>query len=74
MVYNLECIDGTLAHYWIIEPGKGATSKGTCKKCKQIQSFSNSIGALTSWKEAGKQFQRRNLTNLGRKEKDNESK
>jgi len=65
----MDCIDGTLAHHWEIEPSNGATSKGTCKKCKVTLKFSNSIGALTSWKEAGKQFQRKNLTNLGRKDK-----
>ena len=65
----MDCIDGTLAHHWEIQPSNGATSKGTCKKCKEIRKFSNSIGALTTWREAGKAYQRRPLTNLGGKEK-----
>lgn len=65
----MECIDGTLAHYWVIAPGKGATSKGICKKCKATRHFSNSIGAVTSWKESGQRYLKKNqLTNLGRKE------
>ena len=64
----MDCIDGTLAHYWEIEPSNGSTSKGKCKKCGGTQRFHNSIGAVTSWKEAGQQFQKKvGLTNLGRK-------
>ena len=65
----MDCIDGTLAHHWEIEPSNGATSKGTCRKCKQIKRFANSVGALTSWKESGQTYkQKHQLTNLGRKE------
>ena len=67
----MDCIDGTLAHHWMIEPSRGSTSNGTCKKCKVTLKFSNSIGALTSWREAGQQFKKNRvgLTNLGGKEK-----
>jgi hypothetical protein len=65
----VECIDGTLAHHWEIKPSNGATSSGTCKKCKQTQKFSNSIGAVTSWKESGQQYKKKHqLINLGGKE------
>ena len=67
----MECIDGTPAQYWEIEPSNGSMSSGTCKKCKAKQKFSNSIGAVTSWKEAGQQYQKKvGLTNLGRKGSD----
>jgi len=68
----VECIDGTQAHHWEIEPSNGSTSKGTCRKCKQVQKFHNSIGALTSWHEAGQRFKKNQLTNLGDKDKKNE--
>jgi len=66
----VECIDGTPAHHWDIEPSKSATSTGKCRKCGGIQKFHNSIGAVTTWKEAGQQFKKNRvgLTNLGRKE------
>jgi len=69
-VYSLDCIDGTLAHHWEIEPSNGKYSTGTCKKCNEIKKFSNSVGALTSWKTAGEAFQQKQqLTNLGDKDK-----
>ena len=65
----MECIDGTPAHHWEIAPSNGATSNGICKKCKAIQQFSNSIGAVTSWKESGIAFKNKSeLANLRRKE------
>ena len=66
----MDCIDGTQAHYWDIESSNGATSNGTCRKCKQVQKFKNSIGAVTTWREAGQKFKdKQQLTNLGRKDK-----
>ena len=51
----MECIDGTQAHYWIIESSKGSISKGTCNKCNQVKKFTNSISAVTSWGTNSKQ-------------------
>ena len=63
----MECIDGTQAHHWMIDPSRSATSKGTCKRCGSTQKFHNSIGAMTTWKEAGEKFRKHQLTNLGGK-------
>ena len=70
----MECVDGTLAHHWLIEPSKGKVSIGTCRKCNQIRKFSNSVGAITSWRTAGQAFkQKQQLTNLGDKDKSSDS-
>jgi len=67
------CIDGTMAHYWDIESSNGSMSNGTCRKCNQIKKFHNSIGSITTWREAGQKFKnKQQLTNLGRKDKSNE--
>lgn len=30
------CIDGTLAHYWIIDTPSGPLSKGVCERCRSV--------------------------------------
>jgi len=66
------CVDGTLAHHWVIAPSKGASSKGTCKKCNQIKKFTNSMSAVVSWRAAGETFRSKQPPiNLGDKDKKN---
>ena len=35
--------EGACPHHWIIEPAKGATSKGVCRLCGAVKSFNNSM-------------------------------
>ena len=66
----MECIDGTQAHYWMIEPSKGSTSCGTCNRCNETRKFHNSIEAITAWKDQGDQAiknRKNQLVNLGRR-------
>lgn len=52
---STNCIDGTQAHYWEIEPSKGHISMGTCNKCKQVKKFTNSMNKVVNWRIAGKE-------------------
>ena len=36
--------EGACAHHWLIEPAKGATSKGVCRLCGESRQFNNSGG------------------------------
>jgi len=51
----VECIDGTQAHHWDIEPSQGSTSTGTCNKCNQVKKFTNSIMGIMNWRTRGEQ-------------------
>ena len=47
------CIDGTLAHHWMIEPSGRASSLGRCKRCGQERKFKNSIPVvINGWNKA----------------------
>jgi NMD protein affecting ribosome stability and mRNA decay len=37
------CVDGSFAHYWIIETPNGTQSYGGCQKCGAEKIFSNWI-------------------------------
>ena len=41
---ELECI-----HHWVIEPANGSKSPGTCLKCNQSKTFSNSLEKDAFW-------------------------
>lgn len=41
------CIDGTLAHHWVIDQANGPTSQGRCKRCEQSKVFFNWNGELS---------------------------
>lgn len=46
------CIDGTMAHHWIIEPSGKASSMGKCKRCGQERRFRNSIPVvINGWNQ-----------------------
>ena len=36
-------VDCGTAHHWVIDTATGPKSEGTCKKCGETKSFSNSI-------------------------------
>ena len=31
------------AHHWMIEPANGPTSRGVCRMCDRIRSFTNAV-------------------------------
>ncbi len=37
----MDCIDGTQAHIWIIEPAAGPISGACCSRCRQTRTFDN---------------------------------
>lgn len=40
---QLETQTQTCAHYWLIEPAVGPTSKGVCKLCGSVKIFMNIV-------------------------------
>ena len=46
------CVDGTLAHHWMIEPSGRASSMGRCKRCGMERKFKNSIPVvINGWNQ-----------------------
>ena len=37
------------AHYWVIEPASGPTSRGVCKFCMEARDFHNSVESNESF-------------------------
>jgi len=45
----VEVTEESCLHYWVIEAPKGLWSLATCRKCKKIDAFKNSMDDNTAW-------------------------
>ncbi|NQW17694.1 MAG: hypothetical protein HQ478_09440 [Chloroflexi bacterium] len=67
-VAEFEDLHPECAHFWMIDAPAGPISKGTCKQCKQVREFQNSI--QTSGWDRGNSAARKKAAAAAKKKED----